>query len=92
MNLFYIERGFYSRTEIGEIEIEGKTVHIMNAVGNRTCLAVSEISSDRLNFGCCVDFGHFLAWRAGTNSRYSTGESSPIKDGQPEPSPHLGTA
>ncbi len=36
----YQERLFYSRTEIGEREIERKTVHIMNAVGNRTCLAV----------------------------------------------------
>ncbi len=33
-----------------------------------------------------------LAWRASTSSRYSTGESPPIKAGQPEPSPHLGTA
>jgi hypothetical protein len=33
MELFHIERGFYSRTEIGERKIEGKTVHIMNAVG-----------------------------------------------------------
>jgi hypothetical protein len=40
MNLFYIKKGFYSRTETGEREIEGKTAHIMNAVGNRTCLAV----------------------------------------------------
>jgi hypothetical protein len=35
MNLFYIERGFYSRTEIGEREIDGSTVHIMNAVGDK---------------------------------------------------------
>ncbi len=40
MELFHIERGFYSRMEIEEREIEGKTAHIMNAVGNRTCLAV----------------------------------------------------
>jgi hypothetical protein len=32
-----------------------------------------------------------MAWRAGTNSRYSTGESPPIKAGQPEPSSHLET-
>jgi hypothetical protein len=36
MNLFYIERGFYSRTEIGEREIDGSAVHIMGAVGNNT--------------------------------------------------------
>jgi len=35
-NLFYIERGFHSRTEIGEREIDGSTVHIMGAVGNKT--------------------------------------------------------
>jgi hypothetical protein len=38
--LFHIERGFYSRTEIGEREIEVKAAYIMNAVGYRTCLAV----------------------------------------------------
>jgi hypothetical protein len=36
MNLFYIERGFYSRTEIGEREIDGSAVHIMGTVGNNT--------------------------------------------------------
>ncbi len=36
--------------------------------------------------------GHFLAWRAGTNSWYSTGESAPIKAGQMGIIPHLGTA
>jgi hypothetical protein len=36
MELINIERGFYSRTEIGEREIEGKTVHIQSAVGNKT--------------------------------------------------------
>jgi hypothetical protein len=35
MNLFYIERGFHSRTEIGEREIDESTVHIMGAVGNK---------------------------------------------------------
>jgi hypothetical protein len=35
MNLFYIERGFYSRTEIGEREIDKGTVHIVGAVGAR---------------------------------------------------------
>jgi hypothetical protein len=39
-----------------------------------------------------MDFVHFLAWRAGTNSQYSTGERSPIKAEQPEPSLLLGTA
>jgi hypothetical protein len=34
--LFYIERGFHSRTEIGEREINGSTVHNMSAVGNKT--------------------------------------------------------
>jgi hypothetical protein len=38
-----------------------------------------------------MDLGHFLAWRAGTNSRYSTGESSPIKAGHQGIIPHLGT-
>ncbi len=32
-----------------------------------------------------------LAWQAGTNSRYSMGESLPIKAGQPESYLHLGT-
>ncbi len=32
-----------------------------------------------------------LAWRAGTNSRYSTGESPPIKAGWQELPPHLET-
>ena len=39
-----------------------------------------------------MDLSHFLAWREGTNSRYSTGESSPIKAGQLESCLHLGTA
>jgi hypothetical protein len=30
MELFHIERGFYSRTEIEEREMEGKTAHTMN--------------------------------------------------------------
>ncbi len=33
----------------------------------------------------------FLAWRAGTNTRYSMGEGPPIKAGQTEPSLHLET-
>ncbi len=32
LNLFYIERGLYSRTEIGEREINGSTVPSRNAV------------------------------------------------------------
>jgi hypothetical protein len=36
LNLFYIERGFYSRRVIGEREIDGSTVHTMGAVGNKT--------------------------------------------------------
>jgi hypothetical protein len=36
LNLFYIERGFYCRMEVGEREIDGSTVHIMGAVGNKT--------------------------------------------------------
>ncbi len=39
-----------------------------------------------------MDLSHFLAWRAGTSSRYSTGDSSPRKAGQPESYLHLGTA
>jgi hypothetical protein len=34
--LFYFERGLHSRTEIGEREINGITVHSIGAVGNRT--------------------------------------------------------
>ncbi len=37
-------------------------------------------------------FVTFLAWRAGTISRYDTGESPPIKAGRPEATPHLATA
>jgi hypothetical protein len=42
-------------------------------------------------FGCRVDLGHFLAWRDGTNSWYSTGEGTPIKAGHQETIPHLET-
>jgi hypothetical protein len=34
--LFYIERGLHSRTEIGEREINGNTLHNLGAIGNRT--------------------------------------------------------
>ncbi len=37
-------------------------------------------------------FVTFSAWRAGTISRYGTGESPPIKAGRPEATPHLATA
>ncbi len=49
LNLFYIERGFYSRTEIREREINVSTVHIMGAVGNKTffgCLPLPPSPSD----------------------------------------------
>jgi hypothetical protein len=40
VSLFCIERGFYSRTEIGEREMKGKIAYIMNAVGNKACSTV----------------------------------------------------
>jgi hypothetical protein len=49
LNLFSIERGFHSRTEIGEREINGSTVHNMGAVGNKTlfgCLPLPPSPSD----------------------------------------------
>jgi hypothetical protein len=52
---------------------------------------ISGIPDGSQTFGCRVDLSHFLAWWAGTNSRYSTGESPPIKAGQPELPPHLET-
>jgi hypothetical protein len=52
---------------------------------------ISRTPSGSLTFGCRVDLGHFLAWQAGTNSRYSTGESPPIKAGHQETIPHLKT-
>jgi hypothetical protein len=52
---------------------------------------ISGIPGGSQTFGCRVDLGHFWAWWAGTNSRYSTGESPPIKAGQPELPPHLET-
>ncbi len=52
---------------------------------------ISGISGGRLIFGCRMDLDHFLAWRAGTNSRYSTGESPPIKAEWWEPTLHLET-
>jgi hypothetical protein len=44
-----------------------------------------------MTFGCGVELGHFLAWWAGASSRYSTGESPPIKAGHQETIPHLET-
>ncbi len=52
---------------------------------------ISRISGGSQNFGCRVNLGHFLAWRAGTSSWYSTGESMPIKAGHQETIPHLET-
>ncbi len=37
-------------------------------------------------------FVTFSVWQAGTTSRYSAGESLPIKAGRPEAAPHLATA
>jgi hypothetical protein len=37
-------------------------------------------------------FVTFSAWRAGTTSWYSVGESLPIKAGRPEATPHLASA
>ena len=50
---------------------------------------ISGIPGGSLTFGYCVDLDHFLAWWASTNSRYSTGESLPIKAGWQELPPHL---
>ena len=52
---------------------------------------ISGIPGRSQTFGCCVDFGHFLALQAGTISRYSTGESPPIKALWQELPPHLET-
>ncbi len=52
---------------------------------------ISGISGGHLIFGCRMNLDHFLAWRAAINSRYSTGESQPIKAGQMELTPHLET-
>jgi hypothetical protein len=52
---------------------------------------ISGIPGGSQTFGCCVDLSYFLAWRASTNSRYSTGDGPPIKAGQSEPSLHLET-
>ncbi len=52
---------------------------------------ISGIPGGSQTFGCRVDLGHFLAWQAGTNSRYSTGESLPIKAGHQKTIPHLET-
>jgi hypothetical protein len=60
----------------------------------RDCCDLTEISGipgGSQTFGCHVDLGHFLAWLAGPNSRYSTEESPPIKAGHQETIPHLET-
>jgi hypothetical protein len=46
--LFYIERGLHSRTEIGEREINGSTVHSIGAVGNRTLFSCLPLPSPPL--------------------------------------------
>ncbi len=52
----------------------------------RDCCGLTEISEIS---GGRQRFDHFEAWRAGTSSRYSTGESPPIKAGHWETIPHL---
>jgi hypothetical protein len=53
---------------------------------------ISGIPGRSQTFGFRMEWGHFLAWRAGTNSRYSTGESPPIKAEWQELPPHLETS
>jgi hypothetical protein len=50
---------------------------------------ISEISGRRQYFGLRQTFDHFLVWRAGTSSRYNTGESLHKKAGHREFLPHL---
>jgi hypothetical protein len=50
---------------------------------------ISKISGGRQRFGLRQRFDHFEAWRAGTSSRYSMGESPPIKAGHGKLLPHL---
>ena len=50
---------------------------------------ISEISGRRQRFGLRQRFDHFEVKWAGRNSRYSTGESPPIKAGRRELNPHL---
>jgi hypothetical protein len=50
---------------------------------------ISDISGGSQRFGLRQRFDHFEAWRAGTSSRYSTGESPPIKAGHWGTIPHL---
>ncbi len=52
---------------------------------------ISGIPGGSQTFGCRVDLSHFLAWRAGANSWYSTGETPPIKAGHQGTIPHLVT-
>ncbi len=59
---------------------------------DRDCYGLTEISetSGRCQrFGLRQRFDHFKAWRASTSSRYSTGESLPIKAGHWGTIPHL---
>ncbi len=61
----------------------------------RDCCELTEISGipgGPLIFGFHVDLvDHIWAWRAGTSSRYSRGESPPIKAGHWGTIPHLET-
>jgi hypothetical protein len=60
----------------------------------RDCCVLTEISGipgGSLTFTCRVDLDHFLAWQAGTSSRYSMGESPPIKARHWGTIPHLET-
>jgi hypothetical protein len=60
----------------------------------RDCCDLTEISGipgGSQTFGCRVDLGHFLAWRAGTSSQYSMVRGPPIKAGHLETIPHLET-
>ncbi len=50
---------------------------------------ISKISGRRQRFGLRQRFDHFEVWWAGTISRYSMGESPPIKAGLKELIPHL---
>jgi hypothetical protein len=52
---------------------------------------ISEISGRCQRFGLRQRFDNFWVWRAGTSSRYSTGESPPIKAGHRDLLLHLQT-
>ncbi len=52
-------------------------------------IEISESSGRRQYFDLRQTFDHFLVWRAGTSSRYSTGESPHKKAGHREFLPHF---